>query len=76
MKMLIMLVAVVAFGLFLAMGDRGNSSAQGDSGITQQIDSYLEKGLTPETHETISSKARASADWLRGIPHHALGATE
>lgn len=77
MKTLIF-AALVVIGLALA-GGTGNSNAQDDSRIqqgVQQIDSYLQKGLTPEAHDALSNKARASADFLRGIKESALDATK
>ena len=78
MKTLIF-AALVVFGLALASGGTGNSNAQDDSRIqqgVQQIDSYLQKGLTPRAHDELSKKARASADFLQGIEKRALDATQ
>jgi hypothetical protein len=78
MKSLIF-VALVVFGLALAFGGTGNSDAQDNSRIqqgVQQIDSYLQKGLTPEAHDALSRKARASADFLTGIEQRAMDATK
>jgi len=78
MKMLIF-AALVVFGLALASGGTGNTRAQDDSRLqqgVQQIDSYLQKGLTPEAHDAISENAQASADFLRGIEKRAVGATK
>lgn len=77
MKSLIFAVLVI-FGLALAIGGRGYSDAQEDPGIeqgVQQIDSYLQQGLTPETHDTIARNARESADWLKSIEQRAVEAT-
>ena len=78
MKMLIIAVLVV-FGLALATNGGGNTGAQDDSSVQQgvhRIDSYLQQGLTPETHEAIAKNARSSADWLRGIEQSAVDAAK
>jgi len=77
MKSLIF-AALVIFGLALAIGGRGYTDAQEDPRIqqgVQQIDSYLQQGLTPEAHDTIAKNARESADFLKGIEQRAVDAT-
>ena len=77
MKTLI-LAALVVFGLALASGGTDNSDSRDDSRLqqgVQQIDSYLQKGLTPEAHRELSTKARASADFLQSIEQRALDVT-
>lgn len=78
MKMF-MIAAVVVFGLALAFNSWTTGSAQDDSSVQQgvhQIDSYLQKGITPATHEAITKNARASVDWLHGLEQRALDATK
>jgi hypothetical protein len=74
--------AVVAVGFVLALG-RTSGGAQQDSGwkqdvqqSAQQVDSYLQRGLTPDTQAAITKHARESADWLKGLGKQAVGATE
>lgn len=77
MKTLIF-AALVVLGLALASVGTGNNSAQDDSRIqqgVQQLDTYLQKGLTPEAHGALSNKARVSADFLRSIEQRARDAT-
>lgn len=67
----LLLGAIVVIGLALAFGGGGSSSnAQSDSRLQQgvdQVDAYLQKGLTPETHQIIADKASSSASWLKGF---------
>jgi hypothetical protein len=69
----LLLGAIVVIGLALAFGGGGSSSnAQNESrSLPQQgvdnVDAYLQKGLTPETHQLIAEKASSSAGWLKGI---------
>lgn len=72
--------ALVVIGLALAFGGTtNNSDARDDSRIeqgVQQIDSYLQKGLTPEAHDALSKKARETSDFLQGIEQQAVEATQ
>jgi hypothetical protein len=81
MKALIF-AAVVAVGLVLALG-RTNDGAQHDPGwkqdvqqSAQQVDSYLQRSLTPDTQAAITKHARDSADWLKGLGKQAAGVTD
>jgi hypothetical protein len=78
MKILIFATLVV-FGLALAFGGIGNSDARDDSRVqqgVQQIDSYLQKGLTPNAHDTLSRRASDTSEFLRGIEQRAIDATQ
>ena len=74
----LMLAALVAIGLVLAFGGTGGDSAQRDhawkQGV-QQVDSYLQAGLSPGTHAAIQKNAHASADWLSGLGKQVADAT-
>ncbi len=63
----IALLAVAAVAL--TFGERPgtpSSEAAWDERISQ-VDSYLQEGLSEDTHDVISSNARDGADWIVGF---------
>jgi hypothetical protein len=66
--------AVAAIALLVAIGGRGGDSEE-DTNLEQgvhQFDGYLQKGLSPTTHDAISRRAEASRDWFQSFEERAL----